>query len=240
LETTNSTNSTTGAANDAPPQVASTAKEQTSEAASTAMEGGRWVASVGAEEAKTVAATAADQAAQVANEVGMQARTLVDQSKQQLLTQAQTQTDQIAAKLRELGDQVQALVEGRTQDAGPVADYARQAARSASQFAGRIENRGFDGVIEDVQRFARRKPGTFLLGAALAGFGAARLLRAGAMAGSSARPQQPMGDLPMGDVPMPSYDELPLATQPPPLVDVTDSTVAAEMPRAPRDVGPIS
>jgi hypothetical protein len=41
------------------------------------------------------------------------------------------------------------------------------------------------GVAEDLRRFARRQPGLFLAGAGIAGFVVARLLRSGAMSGSS-------------------------------------------------------
>lgn len=206
--------------------VASTAAEQTTQVASTAVEGGKWVAAVGQEEARNVASTAAEQVGQIAGEVGTQARNLIDESKNQLRTQAQAQTDQIAGKLRELGDQVQALVEGRTQDAGPVGDYARQAAQTVTQFATRIEDRGFDGVIDDVQRFARRKPGAFLLGAAIAGFGVGRLLRSGGMSGSGTT--GPMSSMQQSDLAADAYapyDALGVSTQPP-LVDVSDGTVA--------------
>ena len=159
-----------------------------------------------------MAATAADQVAQVAGEVTAQARNLLDESKNQLRTQAQTQTDQIASKLRELGDQVQALVEGRTSEAGPVGDYARQAGQTVAQFAGRIEERGFDGVIDDVQRFARRKPGVFLLGAAAAGFGVGRLLRAGGLSSSQQQSTSP---------------SMTATSAAPPLVDVRDGAVTA-------------
>ena len=171
--------------------VASTAAEQTGHVATRAVEGGKWVAAVGQDEARQVASTAAEQVGQVAGEVGTQARNLIEESKTQLHAQAQTQTDQIATKLRTLGDQVQALVEGRTEDAGPLGDYARQAAQTVSHVANRVEDRGFDGIVEDVQRFARRRPGTFLLGAAVAGFGIGRLLRAGAMSSAGSTWAQP-------------------------------------------------
>lgn len=234
MESTNGSNPAAEAAREAAAGaagVASTAAQQTSEVATTAVEGGRWVAAVGQEQAKAVASTAGDQVAQVAGEVGAQARNLIDESKNQLHDQARAQTDQIAAKLREVGDQVQALVEGRTQDAGAVGDYAQQAVQTVNRFAGRIEERGFDGVIDDVQRFARRKPGTFLIGAALAGFGVGRLLRAGAM-GQPSQPE-PTTDLAAAYEP---YAAVGMSTQPA-LVDVTDDTIvgAPVAPATPLD-----
>ncbi|MGV2922065.1 hypothetical protein RMO59_40120, partial [Streptomyces alfalfae] len=48
--------------------------------------------------------------------------------------------------------------------------------------------RGPDGLVSDLQDFARRKPGVFLAGAALAGFVAARAGKGVSAAGSSAAP----------------------------------------------------
>jgi gas vesicle protein len=147
-------------------QVAGTAAEQTMEVASTA-----------ADSAKDVASTVAQQAAEVKQEVAVQARTLIDESKTQLHDQAQSQTDKIAESLRKIGGELTALAEGRVNEAGTVVNYARQAADTVQRYAGQVEQRGFDGMVNDVQQFARRRPGTFLLGALAAGFGIGRLLR---------------------------------------------------------------
>jgi hypothetical protein len=40
-----------------------------------------------------------------------------------------------------------------------------------------VQQRGYDGMVEDAQRLARRRPGVFLAGAAVAGFAIGRLLR---------------------------------------------------------------
>jgi hypothetical protein len=80
--------------------------------------------------------------------------------------------------LRGLAGQIQALVEGRRDEAGAAGDYARQAGDKVNQLAGRLEQGGFDGLVDDVRRFARQRPGLFLVGAAAAGFAAGRMIRA--------------------------------------------------------------
>jgi hypothetical protein len=45
-------------------------------------------------------------------------------------------------------------------------------------WASRLEQRGPQGVMDDMSRFARRRPGLFLAGAVGAGFVAGRLVRA--------------------------------------------------------------
>jgi hypothetical protein len=137
----------------------------------------RQVAGMAAEGAKDVVQTAKDQAAEVGTEIKEQGRDVVNQARSQLRGQADDQTQQIAGKLRELGDEMRALVDGRPEQAQNVRGYADQAAGKLSELAGRLESRGFDGVVDDVKSFARRRPGAFLAGAAVAGMAVGRLLR---------------------------------------------------------------
>jgi hypothetical protein len=137
----------------------------------------RQVAGTATEGAKDVVQTAKDHAAEVGTEIKEQGRDVVNQARSQLRGQADDQTQQIAGKLRELGDEVRALVDGRPEQAQTVRGYADQAAGKLSEFAGRLESRGFDGVVDDVKSFARRRPGAFLAGAAVAGMAVGRLLR---------------------------------------------------------------
>jgi len=106
-----------------------------------------------------------------------QARSLLDQSRTQLRGEASVQTDKLSGSLRQVGTQLQALADGRTEEAGPVGDYARQAADAVARYADNLQSKGFEGVLRDTQDFARRRPGTFLLGAAIAGVVAGRFIR---------------------------------------------------------------
>jgi hypothetical protein len=96
------------------------------------------------------------------------------------------QAEKAGDSLRRLGEQVSAFAQGRVEEAGPLPDYTRSAAERLQSTADRVQQQGFDAVIEDTKRFARRRPGAFLCAAALAGFAAGRLLRGG----SEARKQQ--------------------------------------------------
>lgn len=158
-------------------------KEQASAAAGTAVEQSKEVASTAKEQAADVASQAMEQTAAVAGQAKDQAMQLVSQATTEAKTQANAQTDRLAEGLRSVAGQIQALVEGRTQEAGPLPDYARQATDQLQQLATRIGDGGVDGVVQDVSRFARRRPGMFLAGAALAGFFGGRMLR-GAQAAS--------------------------------------------------------
>jgi hypothetical protein len=78
-----------------------------------------------------------------------------------------------------LSDQVGALASGRPADAGQLGGYLEDARGQIGQLASRIEQGGLDGLLNDVSRFARRRPGVFLAAAAGAGFLIGRLVRAG-------------------------------------------------------------
>jgi hypothetical protein len=161
---------------------------QATEVATTAADQGKQVAATTVEETKQVAGQAMEQVQAVAGEAKAQARTLLDQARTDVKAQADQQTDRIAEGLRGLAGQVQALLDGRTQEAGPLPDMARQATSQLEAFAGRLGDGGLDGVVDDVTRFARRKPGLFLAGAAALGFVGGRLLR-----GAQAAQQQGLG-----------------------------------------------
>src|SRR5829696_2637140 len=150
------------------------------EAASTTAEKDQEVAEGAKLEASQVTETTKAQARQVKDEVTTQARGLVDQAKTELRDQGRTQADHAAQAIRRVGDQATALADGRVDEAGPVADYVRQAGQRAGQVADHLDQRGVEGVLDDVQDFARRRPGAFLLGCAAAGFVTGRLIRGGA------------------------------------------------------------
>jgi hypothetical protein len=158
-------------------------KTEAKETAATATEKGKEVASTASDQAKAVGETAREQAGQVRQEVAHQGREVVAQATAKLQDQGRAQTRELASTVRGWADQTRALAEGRPQEAGQIAPYARRAADGVADVAGKLEERGFEGVLDDLQRFARRRPGVFLLGAAVAGFGVGRLLR-GASAGN--------------------------------------------------------
>ena len=147
------------------------------ETTATATEKSKEVASTASDQAKAVGETAREQAGQVRQEVAHQGREVVAQATAKLQDQGRAQTRELASTVRGWADQTRALADGRPQEAAQLAPYARQAADRVANVAGKLEERGFDGALDDLQRFARRRPGVFLLGAAAAGFGVGRLLR---------------------------------------------------------------
>jgi uncharacterized protein YukE len=153
------------------------AQEQAQQVKSTAMEHSQQVASAAGDQAREVADSARNQVAQITQEVTMHGRGLYEESFQQVQEQAESQTQALAQALHRLGDQTQALVDGRPEDAGSVGEYVQQCADKLHDVGSAIEMRGVDGLLEEVQDLARRRPGAFLVGAALIGFGGGRLIR---------------------------------------------------------------
>ncbi len=120
------------------------------------------------------------QAGEVLHEAKSQVRNVAEDLKHDAHQQASRQTERAAEGLRGLAQQIGALVDGRPAEAGMAGDYARRLGDRVTAVAERMEDGGVDGMLQDVRRFARRRPGTFLLGAAVVGFAAGRVLRAGA------------------------------------------------------------
>ena len=190
-----------GAVKEEGSQVAATAVDQGRQAATAAAEAGTQVAGAGADGVRQVASEAASQAGQVTRQATEQARDLAQQAQTQLREQAGTQAQKAAGGLRDVSQQVRALSEGRSDEAGIAADSARQLAQKIETLAGRIDERGFDGTVEDLRDFARRRPGLFLLGAAAAGFAVSRLGR-GLQVVQEQEPSAPAtGSAPTDDAP---------------------------------------
>ncbi|HEV2068239.1 MAG TPA: hypothetical protein VGR26_00425 [Acidimicrobiales bacterium] len=162
---------------------AATAQEQGQQVKATAVERSQQVASEASDHAREVAGSARQQAAQITQEVTMHGRDLYDETRQQVQERAETQTRALAQALHRWGDETQALVDGRPEDAGTMAEYAQQWSDKLHDVGEAIEMRGVDGLLEEVQDLARRRPGAFLLGAALIGFGGGRLIRSAGSGG---------------------------------------------------------
>ncbi|MFF0469000.1 hypothetical protein ACFYPX_16415 [Micromonospora zamorensis] len=145
-----------------------------------------------------VAHTAAEQGGQVAAEARRQAQQLTGEAGGQLRDQAQTQQRRAAEGLRDLGQNLGSMAE-RDGDSGLAGQVVRKAADAAQQAAGWLDEREPGEVLDEVRTYARRHPGTFLAGAAVAGLLVGRLTRGltapasgnGATGSAASGPSQP-------------------------------------------------
>ncbi|MBO4209166.1 hypothetical protein GSF22_24675 [Micromonospora echinofusca] len=152
-----------------------------------------------------MAQTAREQGREVVTEATRQARNLYGEARDQLTTQAGTQQRRAAGGLRSLADEMRTMAEQGGQT-GPVSELARQAADRVHGVAGWLEEREPGDLVAEVRDYARRNPGTFLVGAAVLGVLAGRLTRNVAAAGDGG--QQPLST---GTAGFSSAETVPLA-----------------------------
>jgi len=123
-----------------------------------------------------VASAAKDGVGDVVQEVGTQVRDLVSQALREVSDQVSTQQQRLASGLRTAGDDFNGMTQGSTSD-GLASSLVRQASTRASSAANWLETREPSDVLAEVRAFARRRPGTFIAAAAVAGVVVGRLTR---------------------------------------------------------------
>ncbi|WBB92231.1 hypothetical protein [Verrucosispora sp. WMMC514] len=144
-----------------------------------------------------VAETAREQGREVGREAARQARDLYGEARTQLAGQAGEQQRRAAGGLRSLADEMRSMADNGGQ-AGPVSELARQASDRVHGVAGWLEQREPGDLLTEVRDYARRNPGTFLVGAALLGAVAGRLTRNLSASGDD-RPASPATEDLYGD-----------------------------------------
>jgi hypothetical protein len=140
--------------------------------------------------AHNVVQAAKFEAGNVASEAKSSAQGLLHQARSGLSDQAGEQQRKAAEGIRTISSQLQAMADAPDQQ-GVASGLIRQAAGQTSSIASWIESMDPAALLGDVQSFARRKPGTFLLVAAGAGIlvgRVARGLQAGARAPEAGSP----------------------------------------------------
>lgn len=138
----------------------------------------RSVAQDAAQSGRATAETAKQQAGQVAGEASAQARQLLDQAREEITGQGAAQKERATSGLRSLADELNGMVQGGgTQPEGLAGDLARQASERVRSAADWLETHEPGDVLQEVRRFARQRPGAFLLSAAAVGFLGGRLTR---------------------------------------------------------------
>jgi len=130
-----------------------------------------------AEKASEVGTTLSDQTRGVASDAKDHARRMMDESRESLRSEASNQATRLAATMREVGSQLHSMAQSQS-GGGVAVDVTRQLSDAAHRAAQKLDTGGVDDVLADLKRFARRRPGLFLVGAVGAGFAVGRLLKA--------------------------------------------------------------
>jgi hypothetical protein len=183
------------------PGESSGAKEKAQQAAGTASQEGQRVAGVAKGEIKNVA-----------GEAQYQLRGLLDQATSQVDEQSREQKGRLAETVRTFGNDLRGMTESQDGNGGLAAQLVQQVADQAQGLASHLESREPSELLEDARRFARRRPGAFLLGALAAGVVVGRVARGAKSAqdGPSAtggNPSRTVGNpaLAAGPTPSPAY-----------------------------------
>jgi hypothetical protein len=126
--------------------------------------------------ATDLAQTAADQAQQVSREAARQARDLVSETRTQLNSRATAQHRKVVDGLRQLSDQLDAMAGSDAAD-GVATELVVQTRDRVRTVADWLGDRQPGDLLGEVRTLARRRPGAFLLSAAVAGVVAGRITR---------------------------------------------------------------
>jgi uncharacterized protein YjbJ (UPF0337 family) len=158
-------------------QYDSGSSSQSSSTADTAKSEAKNVKDAAAGATSQVAGTAKEQAGHVVSDVRQQTRQLADETRSQLTSQVSGQRDKAVGGIRSIGDELRSLASGEGGQSGMVSQLAHEGADLTHKVADFIEQREPAELVDEVRRYARRKPGTFLIGAAIAGVVVGRLTR---------------------------------------------------------------
>ncbi|MET7808410.1 hypothetical protein [Micromonospora chersina] len=175
-----------------------------------------------------VAQTAKEQGQEVVGEAKRQARNLYGEARNQVTAQTSQQQQRAASGLRSLAEEMRSMAQTGG-SGGPVTELAHQAADRVHGVAGWLEQREPGDLLNEVKTYARRNPGTFLLGAALLGVVAGRLTRNIAAIGDGADGVRPSYD-PDRTAVIPTSRAVPEQVPPGGYLDPTPGTYAEPDP----------
>ncbi len=145
--------------------------------------------------ASDVMETARGQARTVAEESRSQARAAASTMGNRIADEAEEQTRRASANLRQWSEDLSSMAENAESDS-PARSMVRQVAERGHGAADYLEDRGVQGLLDEAQMFARRRPGLFLAGAAIAGFAIGRLVKSAQEAQKQPEPDQGPGQAP--------------------------------------------
>lgn len=110
---------------------------------------------------KQVAATAKDEAAGVAQDAKREARQVLDSGLTEVRTQAGAQQQRAAAGVQSLGRELTSMA-NNSEGNGVASKLAGDLGRQVEDIGSWLENREPADILQEVQRFARRRPAAFL------------------------------------------------------------------------------
>ncbi|CAN5881509.1 hypothetical protein BH23ACT5_BH23ACT5_19910 [soil metagenome] len=132
------------------------------------------------QEGKQLIEEARERGGEVGRQVQHEAGHAVSELRIRARQEADEQTHRAAGALRGVAHQLGSMAE-TTSEQGKVVDLAQQGAHQIERLAEHLDRDGMDGVVTDIQRFARRRPGLFLAAGFGVGMALGRLVRSSDM-----------------------------------------------------------
>lgn len=161
-------------------EVAGQAQQQAGQVVGEAQAKAGQVAGEAQAKAGQVAGEAQTHVKEVAGEAQAHAKDLFSQARSEVYDTAGQQQQYLAKSLHGLGDEFGAMVSGSREsdvNSGTATRIGEMASERISEFADWLERREPSDVLDEVTRYARRNPGTFMIGAAVIGLVAGRITR---------------------------------------------------------------
>ncbi|NLE96561.1 MAG: hypothetical protein GX596_01035 [Propionibacterium sp.] len=130
-----------------------------------------------ADAARNVADTAQQEAGRVKDDAVDQAKSLASSARDEAYSQAATQQDRLAQQSRLVSDDLHRISRGERAESDLVNQAVSALADRAEKLTTSLETKGPEDLLDDVRRFASRRPWTFLGIAVGVGLVAGRLTR---------------------------------------------------------------
>lgn len=127
--------------------------------------------------ARGVAGTVREEAAHVKDEAVQQVKSLVGTAKDEVGFQLSAQQERLAGQSRTVSDDLERIARGDKPESDLVSQAVGMISERARTLTEQLETKEPADLLEDVRRFAARRPGTFLAIAAGVGLLAGRLTR---------------------------------------------------------------
>lgn len=125
-----------------------------------------------------------DEARSKGEKVGRQAKeemgNVVGDARSKARDRVDDQTHRAAGALRGMADQLNSMADSANEQ-GVMVDMAQSGAERIRSFANHIDDGGIDGMVNDVENFARRRPGVFIAAGMGLGMALGRVLRSADM-----------------------------------------------------------
>lgn len=185
---------------------------------------------------RAVADTAKSEASSVKDDAAREGKKLWDETTSTLSTQASDQMNRAAGTVRTFTDDLGAMARGEQPDEGLAKELASQVTDRTDSLANWLEHHEPSDLLQEVQRFARRRPVAFLAIAAGIGFAAGRVTRGAAqshMDGDDSGQQSGGGNSPQYAAAGRQYSYQPSGQVPPPVSAPVPSTPGTGSPVPP-------